>query len=68
MEQLKVNQIMSRFIIGKVRSKDLKLGATEAKQCQEISNYLDNSVLTDKQSEWFRDLKTLFYLKRFLKI
>lgn len=68
MEQLKVNQIMSRFITGKVRSKDLKLGPTEAKQCQEISNYLDNSVLTDKQSEWFRDLKTLFYLKRFLKI
>ena len=35
---------MLRFIIGKVRSKDLKLGPTEAKQ--EISNYLDNSVVS----------------------
>ena len=35
------SKIVLRFIIGKVMSKDLKRGPTEAKQ--EISNYLDNS-------------------------
>ena len=32
---------MLRFVTGKVRSKDVKLGPTEAKP--EMSNYLDNS-------------------------
>ena len=39
--RVKSQMIMLRFIIGKVRSKDLKRGPTEAKQ--EISNHLDNS-------------------------
>ena len=50
---------MLRFIIGKVRSKDLKRGPTEAKQ--EISNYLDNSGvprgLSDGKCIWM--VKTL---------
>lgn len=29
---------MSRFTVGKVKSKDLKLGPIKAKQCQEVSN------------------------------
>lgn len=53
---------MSRFAVGKVRSKDLKLGPIEAKQCQEIHNYLDYSIIVEKQSEWFRSVNTSFYL------
>lgn len=51
-----------------MRSKDLNLGPTEAKQCQEISNYLDNSVITYKQSEWFRNFDISFYLTELKKI
>lgn len=42
---------MSRFTVGKGKSKDLKLGPIKAKQCQEVSNQLDNSVIADKHSK-----------------